>query len=53
MDSFLNNYKETEVKKVAVEDINELELVLESYLIFSLVWSLCCTVDYDGREKFS
>lgn len=53
MDCFFANYKETEIKKVNSEDIDNLEFMLESYMIFSLIWSLCCTVDYEGREKFS
>lgn len=53
MNCYFANYKETEIKKVSDEDIDGLELNLEALLFFSLVWSLCCTVDYDGREKFS
>ncbi|KAL4464296.1 hypothetical protein ABPG72_011341 [Tetrahymena utriculariae] len=53
MNCYFANYKETEIKKVQAEDVDNFEQVLESYLIFSLVWSICCTVDYDGREKFS
>jgi dynein heavy chain, axonemal len=53
MNCFFANYVETEVKKVQPEEIDSLESMLENYLLFSLVWSICCTVDYEGREKFS
>ena len=53
MDCFFAIYKESEVKKVSSEDLDGLELCLESLLFFSIVWSICCTVDYESREKFS
>jgi len=52
MNCFFNNYKETEVKKVSPEELQLLESNIESLFIFSLIWSICCTCDYDGRKKF-
>lgn len=53
MNCFFSSYKETEIKKVTSDDIDGLETILEYFLIFSFVWSICCTVDYEGRERFS
>lgn len=27
--------------------------MIDSYFLYSVIWSLCCTVDYAGREKFN
>ena len=52
MDCFFEQYKETEIKKIQPEEIDALENSLESIFIYCLIWSVGCTVDYEGREKF-
>jgi dynein heavy chain len=49
MDCFLENYKETEAKKITHEDLDILDHSLESIFMFSLVWSFGCTGDYASR----
>jgi len=53
MDCYFEPYKETEYKKVSAEDLDNLESNLEPLFIFSLVWSVGCTVDLEGRRKFN
>jgi dynein heavy chain len=33
------------------EHVDELQPLLEQYVIFCLIWSICCTVDLEGRNK--
>lgn len=49
---FLRPYEETDVKRIAEEDLQALESVIESLFVFTLIWSIGCTGDYDGRVKF-
>ena len=44
--------KDADSKKTTPEDVDLLESLLEPFFLFSLVWSVGCTVDYDGRKKF-
>lgn len=53
MSCFLSHYIESEVRRVSVEELDGLDAMVESFLIFSLIWSVACTVDYDSRKKFS
>ena len=53
LDCYLVKYKETDYKKVTPDEINELEEMLEEFFFFSLVWSIGCTVDLDGRRNFN
>ena len=53
LDCYLVAYKDTDAKKVAEAEIEELEKCLEPLFIFSLIWSLGCTTTLEGREKFS
>jgi hypothetical protein len=52
MNCFFIEYVATEVKKVEPEDIEHLCTILESIWVFSIIWSLCCTVDKHGRKIF-
>ena len=52
MNCFFDDYIPTEVKKVEPEQIAHLAKILEPLWIFSVMWSLCCTVDRFGRQKF-
>ncbi len=49
---YLERYRESEVKKVSMEELEFLDKVLEAVFIFALIWSICCTCDYEGRTKF-
>lgn len=56
LDCYLDKYKErtgADFKKVTPEEINELESMLEELFFFSLIWSVGCTVDLEGRRKFN
>lgn len=53
LDCTIDGFRETEFKKVAAEDIENLENCLEPVFMFSLVWSVCSTVDLDGRRKLN
>ena len=57
LDCYLDKYKDKtgggEFRKVPAEELNELETMLEELFFFSLVWSVGCTIDLDGRKKFS
>ena len=34
------------------EEVDALEASLDTLFFFALVWSVACTVDYEGRIKF-
>ena len=53
MDCFFASYWDTELKKVTVEEIEDLENMLEPLFVFALVWSLGCTTTLEGRLKFN
>lgn len=53
MNCFFLPYIETEGIKIQPEQLDQLEGNLEPLFIYSLVWSIGCTTDYDGRKKFS
>lgn len=48
---FIEPYRETEYKKISIEEIETLESQIESIFLFSVVWSLCCTADAPSRKK--
>jgi dynein heavy chain len=52
LDCFLENYKETETKKISNDDIELLDGSIESIFLFCLTWSFGCTGDYASRLKF-
>lgn len=43
---------DTDFKKISTEDIDRLAENIEKIFIFSLIWSVGCTITYDGRVKF-
>lgn len=51
MNCYFSNYKESEVRKISLEEIEQLEARIEGIFLFCYVWSFCCTVDEVGREK--
>jgi len=51
MNCFFSNYRESEVRKISLEEIEQLEARIEGIFLFCYVWSICCTVDEVGREK--
>jgi dynein heavy chain, axonemal len=52
MDSFMLPWKDTEIKKVSAEEIENLISMLEPLFVFSLIWSFGCTTDYEVILKF-
>lgn len=50
---YLVPYWDTELKKVTVEEIEDLEGMIEAIFVFCCVWSLGCTTTLDGRAKFN
>lgn len=52
LNCYFVDYIETEVKKVTVDDIEDLEASIEQYFIFALIWSIGGTSTLEGREKF-
>ena len=53
LDCYFANYIEGEVRKVTIEEIEDLENSIEQYFVFALTWSIGCTTDLAGREKFN
>ena len=52
LDCYFADYVETEIKKISAEEVEDLESMCEALFVFCLVWSVGCTTDLDGREKF-
>ena len=52
LDCYFADYIETEIRKVSPEEVEELEQCLECLFVFALVWSLGCTTNLDGRQRF-
>jgi dynein heavy chain len=52
LDCYFADYFETEIKKVSAEEVEELEQRLEQLFLFALVWSVGCTTNLEGRQKF-
>lgn len=53
LNCFFKVYADTEIKKVPIDELDALERMIENLFIFSLVWSIGCTVDADGRTLFN
>jgi dynein heavy chain len=53
LDCYFARYIESETQKVTDTDIEDLEGQIEQLFIFSMIWSVGCTTDLAGREKFS
>lgn len=52
LDCYFADYFDSEIRKIAPEEVEELEQICEPLFIFALVWSLGCTTNLEGREKF-
>lgn len=53
LDCFLENYKETQIKKVSDDDLQILENSIDKIFHWALVWSVGCTTNLEGRNKFN
>jgi dynein heavy chain len=49
LDSFFLNYAETEVKKIPVDELDNLESMIEPLFFFAVIWSIGTTGDDEGR----
>lgn len=52
LDCYFADYIENELRKIQPEEVEELETMLEPLFLFALVWSIGCTTNLEGREKF-
>ena len=50
---FMAPYVETELKKVTTEQLDGLSSMLRELFFFACTWSMGCTTDLAGREKFN
>jgi len=53
LNCFLENYKETEVKKITTEELDHLDQIIDKIFHWGMVWSLGCTTNLEGRQKFN
>jgi dynein heavy chain, axonemal len=53
LDCFLENYRETEARKITGEDLENLSATIEAIFMFALTWSFGCTGDSESRDKFN
>jgi dynein heavy chain len=53
LDCYFFQYVESDFVKVSADDIEEFEPSIEPLFIFALTWSIGCTTNLDGRDKFS
>ena len=52
LDCFFAPYWDTDAKKVSIEEIEDLESMMEPLFVYAVIWSIGCTTDSEGREKF-
>jgi dynein heavy chain len=53
LNCYLRLYVDTELKKFTVEEITAVEQQIDSLFFYAIVWSVACTTDAAGRERFS
>lgn len=53
LDCYFFEYFDTELKKVTQEELDDLESCIEPLFVFAFIWSIGCTTNLEGREKFS
>jgi dynein heavy chain len=52
VDCYLSDYIENEVKKITNERVEELLSMCPQLFLFAAIWSIGCTTNLIGREKF-
>lgn len=53
LDCYFADYYESELTKITPEMVEEFEPSVEPLFVFALTWSIGCTTNLEGREKFS
>jgi dynein heavy chain len=53
LDCYFADYYESETRKVTKEDIESLEQNIQQLFVFAITWSVGCTTNLEGREKFN
>lgn len=52
LDCYFADYFENEIRKISPEEVEDFEQCVECLFVFALVWSIGCTTNLDGRERF-
>jgi len=52
IDCFMANYYESEVKRVSQDAIDQLSSMISPIFFFGMTWSIGCTTNSQGRERF-
>ena len=52
LDCYFADYIENEIRRVSPEEVEEMEAMLEPLFIFCVTWSIGCTSNLEGRQKF-
>jgi len=50
MTCFMEPWVESEIKKVPMDELDNLVSMIEPMMIFAMIWSFGCTTDYEGRK---
>lgn len=53
LDCYFFAYYESDLNKVTPEQVEDFESSIEPLFVFALTWSIGCTTNLEGREKFS
>jgi dynein heavy chain len=53
MSCFFEEYKDTEIRIITPEEIEDLETCIENLYIYAVTWSIGTTCTLEGRKKFN
>lgn len=51
LDAYFCSYQDTEIKKIEEAEIDNIESMVKQLAAYSLVWSVACTTNIDGRKR--